>query len=88
MHFSSCPESTIECLDMLREDKQDVNLSMTDLFKFLSCPQVNNYHMIEFMYFDIEPFDELSQETSESFQEYFKKLIGVLLNIIIYQNRN
>ena len=103
MHFSLSPESTIECLDMLREDKRDIHLSMSlekDLFKFLSCPQINNFHMIEFMYFDVEPFDELSiiinEEESETFQEtlqikfqeYFNQLIGILLNIIIYQNRN
>jgi hypothetical protein len=93
MHFSSCPEATMEYLDMHREDKQDIHIPMdleTNLFKFMTNPQINNYHMIEFMYFDIDPFDELctNEIMQIKLQEYFNKLIAILLNIIIYQNRN
>lgn len=80
MHFSSCSDSTIECLDMLREDKQDIHL-----IKDLIIPIENsNAHIIDFLYFDIDH----QYYDSKNLESYFKGLILILLNILTYQSKN
>uniref|UniRef100_A0A6C0KUX6 Ribosomal RNA methyltransferase FtsJ domain-containing protein n=1 Tax=viral metagenome TaxID=1070528 RepID=A0A6C0KUX6_9ZZZZ len=77
MHFSSCPESTFECLDMLREDKQDVHIQ-GDLLNCLFNNEINN---IDFLYFELEDNDYTNLES------YFKGVVLILLNILTYQNK-
>jgi hypothetical protein len=77
MHFSPCPESTIECLDILREDKQDVHLK-GDFVNPIKNDNINN---IDFLYFDID-------DNYTNLEYYFKGLVLILLNILIYQSKN
>jgi hypothetical protein len=98
MHFTPCPESTIDCLDMLREEKQDVHLSnssVKDLYNILTENQthIHKEHSIEFMYFGFPPVDELCTYYDDLFlkikmQSYFNNLIAILLNILIYQAKS
>jgi hypothetical protein len=78
MHFGNSSQSTIECLDMIREDKKDINIK-NDLYSFTNI-QINNINMIEFIYFELE------QEKYLDLQYYFKEVILILLNILIYQS--
>jgi hypothetical protein len=81
MHFSSCPEAIIECLDVLREEMHDVNI-ISDLFNCIENLQINHIHSIDFMYFDLDTCD------NETVKPYLNSLLAVLLNILIYQSRN
>lgn len=78
MHFGDSSQSTIECLDMIREDKKDINIK-NHLYSFTNI-QINNINMIEFIYFELE------QEKYSDLQYYFKEVILILLNILIYQS--
>ena len=85
MHFGNCPEASIECLDMLREDNQDIHIQMNDLFHSIENTQFNNIHNIEFMYFDNEIIPEI-QHLDQDFN--FDNLLLAFLNILIYQSNN
>jgi hypothetical protein len=103
MHFGNCPQASIECLDILREDNQDVHISMNELFKSIETPQLNNIHNIEFMYFDnnesISEFSEndlvneknnldLESDSNANSDSDFNDLLFIFLNILIYQSNN
>jgi len=92
MHFGNCPEASIECLDMLREDNQDIHISMNDLFQSIENPQFNNIHNIEFMYFDNNESMCNSEEDSvienQNYEFEFNSLLLAFLNILIYQSNN
>jgi hypothetical protein len=76
MHFSSCPESSFDCLDMLREDKQDVHI-IGNLFNCLTTNKINN---VEFLYFELE------DDYYTNLESYFKGVVLILLNILTYQS--
>jgi len=84
MHFSSCPESTIECMDMMREEMHDIHLTM-DLSSCLNNIQTSYVHNVDFMYFDINL--EIYKDDTLT-QSYLQKIISTLLNIFIYQSRD
>jgi len=84
MHFSSCPESTIECMDMMREEMHDIHLTM-DLSSCLNNIQRSYVHNVDFMYFDINL--EIYKDDTLT-QSYLQKIISTLLNIFIYQSRD
>jgi hypothetical protein len=84
MHFSSCPEATIECMDMMREEMHDIHLAI-DLFSCLNNIQTSYLHNVDFMYFDINL--EIYKDDTLT-QSYLHTIISILLNIFIYQSRN
>ena len=92
MHFGICSDASIECLDILREDNQDVHIQMNDMFQSIENPQFNNIHNIEFMYFDnnesiIGSESECVSENHNSDSD-FNNLLLAFLNILIYQANN
>ena len=92
MHFCNCPEASIECLDILREDNQDIHIPMNDLFQPIENPQFNNIHSIEFMYFDNDENKCNSENESDiknnNYDSDFNSLLLAFLNILIYQSNN
>jgi len=92
MHFSNCPEASIECLDILREDNQDIHIQMNDLFQSIENPHFNNIHSIEFMYFDndesISNSENFSINENNNYDSDFNSLLLAFLNILIYQSNN
>ena len=86
MHFGSCPDATIEFIDMLREEMQDIHVT-TDLLSYVNNTQINYVQNIDFMYFDLD-LEKYKDEFSSSTQLYFDELILILLNILIYQSIN
>jgi hypothetical protein len=84
MHFSSCPDATIEFIDMLREEMHDIHVT-TDLLSYVNNIQINYVQNIEFMYFDLN-LEKYKDESS--LQLYFDEVILILLNILIYQSKN
>ena len=82
IHFGQNTESTIECINILREEYEDVNLNFT-----LENPEINGFKLIpdvdkmsiDFLFF------ELNQETYMNTDYYVVGLIVILCNILYYQ---
>ena len=82
IHFGQNTESTIECINILREEYEDVNLNFT-----LEHPEINGFKIIpgvdkmsiDFLFF------ELNQETYMNTDYYVVGLIVILCNILYYQ---
>jgi hypothetical protein len=80
IHFSPNADSTIECMDMLREDRIDINFqSILKLDEFYPLLGVDK-HSIEFLFF------ELKDDNYENKNQYAIGLLIILCNILSYQS--
>ena len=80
LHFGPESSSTIECLNMLREDYDDTNYSdRLDSTVFHKLPYIED-NTVDFIFFELEDYNNISH--------YITGLIVILCNIVTYLNTN
>ena len=79
--FSPNNDSILYCLDILREDKNDIHISLKIDNHYLD-EYITYLNSIDFLYFELEEEDYYSSN------EYVFGLIYVLCYIILYQKKN
>ena len=83
IHYSQNSNSSIECLNILREEKNDMNIGIDNFNYSEKEKEINDNiekNSIHFLFYDI--IDNLN------FNEYIISLLEIINNIFYYQNEN
>lgn len=90
LHCGSNNASTIECMNIFRENNNDIIYEHNIEFEFPVLRPFQGIEMmtIDFLYFEISNQLDIEYNVDENINDYCVNVIAILCNILTYQNVN